>query len=60
MIPIVGTMIGFYILVKCCEVMGKAESQFSSRGAKTTVGTVALLCVVATSLLIFLLWIKGL
>ena len=60
MIPIIGTMIGFYILVMCGEVMGKAESQFSSRGAKTTVGTMALFCIVATALLLFLLWVKGL
>jgi hypothetical protein len=43
-IPAIGLMIGGYILLRCCELMGRAETQFSSKSAASTVRLLAVLC----------------
>jgi hypothetical protein len=44
-------MIGGYILLRCCEMMGRAETQFSSKSAASIVRVLAVLCFIVVGFL---------
>jgi hypothetical protein len=50
MIPIIGIMIGGYIILRCFDILSRAESSFSSSGARTRMLILAVLVIGATVL----------